>query len=124
VVDLLPQFVQPFRRLFAKIGKEIIIDLIGHRRLRIDKPFIFGVADPLLQSSVEVRIEGTVHDLAQGIRSQCGEGIDLGLFDTKCPSPFVRALLRFLQRCGGQIETANLFDRQSRRNYLEAQTRK
>ena len=123
-VDLLPQFVQPRRRLFAKIGKKIIIDLFGHRRLRLDKPFLLGIADPLLQGSIEIRIEGTIHDLAQGIRPQCGEGIDFSLLDTKCRSPFVRALLRLLQWCGGQSEIANLFNRQRHLHHFEAQTRK
>lgn len=120
-VDLLPQLTQLLRCLFAEIGQEIIVNLLGHRRLCIDEPFLFGVADPLLQSSIEVRIKSTIHDLAQVIRPQCSEGIDFGLLNTECRPPFVGAFLCVLQWCGWQIEIANLFDRQRRRNYLEVQ---
>ena len=32
-VDLFPQFAQLLRRLFAEIGEQFVIDLLGHRLL-------------------------------------------------------------------------------------------
>ena len=101
------QFAQPTGGLGAQRFQVLLIDLVVERMSSACCCHsVFASATRSSKTAVEVGVEGALDDLAQHVRTQGGQRVDLGLLDSEGLAPAVGALFAFLERRRGQSEFA------------------